>query len=293
MATRNRKIEVYRLTISGLSEDLSYGKFLFDLWNSISSVADAIKKIGGKWHSLNEVHLRNQCLQLRFLSFKHGHRPDIFDTKRFALGPNPLGPDQTGVEWTHALGGKAGNRYLMLIERNHVGIWPTTIEGYLQWMIDKFFKTGSKQNDEDEEPITISMETEPGPEFIERINALDKIKGATVRIVRPNPGWKDLDSELSGLADDSDAHKAEITMKARRKASLDSKRGILEWIRSKFHDHSLDYASVSGKRGRQTESFNTKKLGKHVTLAMKVDDRGQVFAEDAWSKMTETLKKID
>jgi hypothetical protein len=291
MPTRSRKVEVYCLTISGLEDGTNYGIFLRDIWEKAGSPAATVMRRGEKWHCLHNVIYANRRLKLRFLSFKRGHRPDVIDTDKFSLQPNPLMPSQTGVEWTHAIGGKIGGRFLLAIERNFNGIWASTMEFYFQSLIDKFFEDDEAKEDED--PITVSLEADPGPEFLERIKSLDRIKAATVRFVRPNPGWKDLDTELGEVAKDSDAHRAEVTMRARRKDTLDNKRGILGWILHKFKTNTLDYAAIEGHRGKQSDSFNTKKLGRHSFVSMEIDEAGQIIPDDAWHKMADVLKKSD
>jgi hypothetical protein len=291
MATKNRKIEVYRLTVSGLEDGTNYGIFLRNLRKKAGTPAATVMRRGEKWHCLHDAIYGNRRLRLRFLSYKRGHRPDVIDTDKFSLQPNPLMPSQTGVEWTHAIGGKINGRFLLAVERNVTGIWASTMEHYFQWLIDKYFQDDNA--DEDEDPITVSLEADPGPEFLERIQRLDRIKAATVRFVRPNPGWKDLDSELGEVAKDSDAHRAEVTMRARRKDTLDNKRGILGWILHKLKTNTLDYAAIDGQRGKQSDSFNTKKLGRHTFVPMEIDEAGQIIADEAWHKMTDVLKKTD
>lgn len=70
----------------------------------------------------------------------------------FSIGENPLTPNQTNVEWTHVLGGVKAERYVLLIERNVGGLWPSTMERYLQWMIDEFYETPQGESvDENQE----------------------------------------------------------------------------------------------------------------------------------------------
>jgi hypothetical protein len=292
MPTIQRKIEVYCLTISGLPEGTAYGPFLKWLRGDTRPVAKMVKKEQRKSHGLNEALLLNHRLRMRFLSFTKGHRPDVLDTNEFSLQLNPLTPVQTNVEWTHVLGGLKNDRYLLLIERNSSGIWPSTLERYIQWMIDEFYEIEPAGGEEDQEPVTVSLEAVPGQEFIDRVNKLERITEATVRIVRPNPGWADLEDELGDVAHDSDAHNAEVTMRARRKKSLKSKGGILTWIRTQFAKQSLDYARVKGERDGRVDAFNTEKLGKHTYINMKMDDRGQVQPSDAWNKLSAFMEDL-
>lgn len=293
MASRERKIEVYRLTISGLPKETVYNSFLLQLCGTSHSIADMVMKSNEKWHALAEASVSTHGLKLRFMSYAKGHRPDILDTDKFSLQPNPLTPTQTGVEWTHVLGNMSNTRYILLVERNQAGIWPTTLETYFEWMINKYWKPQAPEHDEDREPVCVSLEAEAGPEFLIRMNELDRVTEASLRIVRPNPGWRDLDSELGDVAQVSDAHRAEIRMNARKRSSLNREKGIIDWIRSKFEARELDYASVKGQRGDRKDSFNTKQLVKREILRMEVDERGQVIAKDAWDKMSKMMNELD
>jgi hypothetical protein len=251
-------------------------------------------KAGEKSHALNEATLLNNRLRLRFLSYTKGHRPDVLDTAQFSLQPNPLLPEQTNVEWTHVLGGLKNGRFVLLIERNFNGLWPTTLEHYFQAIIDRFYEpAGADALVRDREPVTVNMEAEPGPEFLARIEALDRVTEATVRVVRPNPGWRDLQTELGEKAGESDAKAVDITMTARRRASLSKRRGIIGWIRDAFGQRELGYAAIKGRRGNQQESFTTVKLGKHAAVNFEMDDRGQIIPEDAWAKLSEMMDNLD
>jgi hypothetical protein len=294
MATKQRKIEVHRLTISGLPEGTAYGQFLRNLRGRTRPVADMVMKAGEKSHALNEASLRNHRLKLRFLSYTKGHRPDVLDTSEFSVQPNPLTPAQTNVEWTHALGGLKNGRYILLIERNFNGLWPTTLERYLQTMVDRFYQPDdSEEGEGDQEPVTVNLEAEPGPEFLARIEALDRITEATVRVVRPNPGWRDLETELGEKAGESDAKKVDLTMTARRKSSLSKQGGVIGWIRDAFSQRELGFAAIKGRKGRQAETFTTEKLGKHSMLNIETDDRGQIVAEDAWEQLSAMMDNLD
>lgn len=294
MPTKQRKIEVHRLTISGLPHGTPYGPFLRNLRGRTRPVAEMVMKAGEKSHALNEAALRNHRLRLRFLSYTKGHRPDVLDTNEFALHPNPLAPTETNVEWTHVLGALKDDRFLLLVEKNVSGIWPTTLGRYLQWAVDEYYDPPEDEEPNgDREPVTINLEAEPGLEFLERMEALDRVTEATVRVVRPNPGWRDLETELGQKAGESDAKKVDLTMTARRRASLSRRSGILGWIREAFSQRELGFAAIKGRRGSQVESFNTEKLGKHAMLNIEMDERGQIVADDAWAKLSEMMDSLD
>jgi len=257
-------------------------------------LSNAVWDHGDKSHALYEAKFIDRRLRLRFLSYTTGYRPDILDTEGYSLTPNPLADTQTGVEWTHILGGRVNGRYLVLCEKVQPGIWPGTLEGYLQWMIDKVHgQEWTGDEGEDEENITISLEPEPGSEFIERINRLSRVKSATVRTVRPNPGWRDLETELAGEADASKAQKADVTMTAKREASLAKNKGIVQAIKDLFAARALDYAAVEGERNGQEDHFNSKKLVERKRVSFTLDAGGQVEQRDAWQKLNDMLDRQD
>jgi hypothetical protein len=288
MPTKQRKVEVYRLTISGLDEDVTYGRFISDTRRRARRLSDLVMKSGDKSHVLSDAKIQSNHLRLRFMTFTRGYRPDVLDTEAFEIHPNPLTATQTGIEWTHIVGAPHGGRYMMLIERNRRGIWPSSLEDYLQWMVDGWHNSQTGNAD----PVTVSLEADPGPEFLQRLGRLDRITEATVRIVRPNPGWQDLDTELGAVAQESDAQKAEVTLKARRRSSLKRQGGFIQWIRSKLGQGELDYAAIKGRHGNETDAFNTAKLGKHATLDLEVNDGGQVVSSDAFAKMTQMMDDL-
>ena len=111
--------------------------------------------------------------------------------------------------------------------------------------------------------------------------------------MRPNPGWHDLEKELGEEAAESDAHKTDVQMTARRNESLSKRKGIVAAIRNLFSSKSLGFAAVEGKRGKETDSFTTEKLGRHATLSFPLDAQGQVRHHDAWHKLGEMLDKQD
>lgn len=297
MPTRRRKIEVHRLTISGLVSPNEYAAFLSQLHGRVGALKDTVWERGEKSHGLHEASVHHARLRLLFFTFTTGYRPDILDTEAFSIQPNPLAESQTGIEWTHVLGGVKNDRFLLVLEKSQPGIWPSVIEGYLQWLIDEYFV--AQENEEqgedgdEQEPLTVSVEAEPGEEFIRRLDALDRITKATVRTVRPNPGWADLQTELGAEATESDAHKAEVVMTARRKESLRKDRGIIAAIKRLFRARTLNHASIEGELGSEKESFSTERLGRQAHLTFNLDERGQVQHADAWNKLGQMFDQQD
>lgn len=291
---RRRKIEAHRLTISGLREDADYANFLVALRRAAHSHEDATQQTRNKSHLLWDARRqRNGHIRLSLISFSRGFRPDILDTDAYQITATPLGENQTGVEWTHCLGGQVGNRFVLLIEKHQGGIYPKSLEHYLNWLIQRietvpFAVTG----DEDQTDVVVSIEAEPGEEFIRRLDALDRITAATYRIVRPNPGWADLENELGVEAQNSNAQRAEVSMRPRRQGALSQTSGIIGAIKSRFRSQQLDFAHVEGTRDGRKDSFNTEHLGKHEYAELRTDEQGQVDHNDAWQQMKDVFDEL-
>lgn len=290
MAVRKKKVEVHRLTMSGVPGGMTYGQLLRQARNAFDDLEDLVLEMRDKSHALFEVKIVGGRLRLLFMSFRTGYRPDILDVADYSLAPTPLGETETAVEWTHCLGGRVSGRYLLLVEKGQGGIWPKTLEDYVQWLVDQF-----ELEDEDEdadEPIVVSLEPLADESFVTRLETLDRIQHATVRIVRPNPGWWDLESELGEQADASDAAKADVAMHARRGASLAKDDGIVAAIKESVATGELAYARVEGQREGVAEGFDTARFGQAHRVEFELDEFGQVKHADAWKKLAHVFKSL-
>jgi hypothetical protein len=218
----------------------------------------------------------------------------VLDTDDYTIEPNPLTDSQTGVDYTHVLLVEEGDRWLLVIEKLQAGIWPNAIGLYLNWMLEEFgvpptllLQTG--------EGIVVSIEPEPGEAFIQRIESLDRVTKATLRIVRPNPSWADLEDELSQEAGDSDAIHADLTMTAKPRETLKKTTGIVGKIKTLFRTRNLGHAVIEGVRGNNRDKFSTEQMPKTASPQVQLDDKGQVIPADAFTrmeKMVANLKQI-
>ncbi len=283
--TKERTIEIHRLTISGLPQGLSYGVFLENIGKRFPAFVDREWKGSGKSHAMKAISFKNGFLWMQYYSYIQGYRPDVIDTQSHNISPSPYSQTQAGVEYTHVLGATVGKRYLLLVEKVQAGIWPETLEGYLQWMIDKYLESEGSS-----EKITLSIEADPSEEFISRMETLDRITRVTIRTVRPNPGWADLETELARESEDSDAHKTEVTMVARKNKTLSKTKGIVVDIQSLFKNGLLSFAQIEGWKGNNRDHFSTKKLNKKQKVKIEADEDGKIKEESLLEKMTEIMK---
>lgn len=292
MPTKQRKIEVHRLTISGLSDGTAYGAFIKGVRQRFRDLGRGEWKHGDKTHALKSAAVHNSRLRLRFYTYKGGFRPDVIDTNTHTISDSPYEESQAGLEYTHALGGRINGRYVLLVEKTQGGLWPRQMETYLQWLVDEFHQPEDNQEDEEAEPVAISLEPDPSEEFIARMDSLDRITKATVRTVRPNPGWSDLESELADQSQASDSHKTEVSMAARRNRTLSKTAGIVQAIRDLFRSNDLHMARVEGKRGNESDSFSTEKLNKFRFVRMEINDDGQVSERSAWETLANMMDSL-
>lgn len=296
MPTAEIKVDIFRLTISGLQSNSDYCDLIMAAATDLRSDTKAVTiTVNRKTHALSDFRKSESyqnCIGLRFLSYKSGHRPDILNTQDFSLQSSPLAPDQANVEWTHALVGTDPSRpgkFLLLLENNFHGIHSGTLEYYLQRLLRKISPTKLAKVGQ---AVVVSLTSEPGVQFIQRLHDLDRISTATLRVVRPNPGWRDLESLLSEEADESDARRIDLEMAARRGASLSKKEGLVARILQKFTNRTLDYAAISGNRNGKPDSFNTDKLGKKAMATVETDSFGQIDAAAAWKELAKILRNL-
>lgn len=292
---KRRKIEVYRLTISGLLDGVDYLTFLRSARSNIKDDHKAVQTTGGRSHALFEAKLVKKCLWLRFYSYSDGERPDVINTKSLSIKPNPLGDNETQVYWTHALVAQRKNRVVMLIERVQTGIWPTRIEDYLQWLFERPENSSllSKSQATSDEPLTVNLELETDKSFMKQVEAMERIITATVRIVRPNPGWTDYEDLLSKEAQASDAKHVDLSMHARRGASLKKDDGIVLAMKELDEDDKLGRAVVEGDIDGETRTISTERHGKATYRYLTTDADGNVEHDAAFEKFLKYLDEVE
>lgn len=280
-----RRLSLYRLNFSGLTDEETYYSVLASITKR-TTLADRVHKDGSRSHALYSAKQERLRLQLTFISYREGERPDILDTTSFDITPNPLGENQTGISWTHALLSEAGSKHYLALEEYFNGMRCSQIERYLQWLVDDRYP----RPDDATDPITVSVEAVPSAAFMARVDSLERVTKATVRIPRPNFGWMDLEGQLGIEAEESDAKGAELTMTARRGASLRRDRGLLDYLRGLIGSGAAVFARVEGVRDGQADKFSTENLKVSGVAEVPMDERGQL-RDDAWPAFYEYLDR--
>lgn len=288
----SRKVEVHKLTISGLPAATDYGSFLSGLRAAVVAAERIAFRLGERERMLNSAELLNGRLRLRFASYKPGFRPDVIDINALNVAPNPIGPDRTPVDWTHVLGGYKENRYVLLIECHQGSISPSQIRHYIQNFIDNIYQPGpgTLLNGS---PVTVNLEPVPSSDFAHEIDRLDRITQASVQVVEPNPGWRDHQAELATLSLDSNARKAEVTLFAKWGKSLEFARGIVGLIKDQLTAQTLDGANVVGFNKKKEIHLSTKITVRARRLDFETDSSGQVDEREAWQLLASMMDEMD
>lgn len=132
--------------------------------------------------------------------------------------------------------------------------------------------------------------------FITEINAFERIREASIRVMRPNASWTDHYTDLSQLAEDSGGDKVAVEIKAGRNEALKKNAGIVKAIKEVVSDNEpyLDDATVTGTRPNEKAetSVRAKKHVQHTRAIVEADDAGVPIVNDIKSKLRGFLSTI-
>jgi hypothetical protein len=284
-----RKFEFYKLTISGLVDETDYRELIYDAWRSKSNDLPALQwQHGDKTHALRAAAIdRERRLRLRFCSFKTGYRPDVIDVEDGHIEPNPMSDTQTGVDYTHVLLDSIRDKWIAMLEKTQPGLHPNGLALYINWLLDNFVP---EDDGRVADSIVVSLEPEVDSTFIARINSLARVVSATIRIVQPNPGWADLDTDISAEAAASQAAKADVTMTAKRGESLLKGAGIVGQIKKEQQKRTLGFARIEGfKEDGNPDNFTSVQMVEKAFSNVPIDENGQVLPEATFVRMSGIL----
>ncbi len=131
--------------------------------------------------------------------------------------------------------------------------------------------------------------------FLDRLNEFERIKSATITIVRPNVDWTDQHDKLTEIAQASDAKSLGIEANSKRGKSLSTSDGIIHFIksgaaraRSLFQKIKI-IGSLGGDSGLII--LDLSKHIKYASLPIEVSPHtGQTNDSDARSKLSKLLR---
>lgn len=105
-------------------------------------------------------------------------------------------------------------------------------------------------------------------DFESELGEYERIKAVSVVVTRPNYDWDDNAVELTELASESNAGKAELTMTASRGQSLERHSGIIQQVRDLLASARTPVQDVklTGRRAGSSQDTSVR-LGKHAEKA--------------------------
>lgn len=131
-------------------------------------------------------------------------------------------------------------------------------------------------------------------QFVLSIDRFSRIRTATVKLARPNPGWGDHRAHFDAMARESEAHYLELGASAERNESLARNRGIVGFIKDMASAalSTLKSAKVTGVReGEEAEtSISTVHHVEHQRVQVRMTEDGHVDDADVGRKLDSFLR---
>lgn len=132
--------------------------------------------------------------------------------------------------------------------------------------------------------------------FVSEISKFDRIRVASLRIMKPNASWTDHYTDLSELLDESNGDKVELDVRASRGESLRKQTGIVKVIKDVARDGQpyLDAAAITGTRSDET-SETTVRANQHIThtrASVDADDAGVPLATAMRTALSDFLARF-
>jgi len=181
-------------------------------------------------------------------------RPLLFNVARGRERFGQLRADEVVAHKTHVLVDLS--RREALIEYNHRGAKASDIAEVVQ----SAGRTLSELRD-----LTFDLVAVGDESFLKAVDRFTRIRIASIRVARPNPGWTDCYDELGDLGKKSKAQTITVEMTAQRNDTLSKSDGIIGVVRDliKRKIAALKGARVVGQRGEEP-SETTVSLDRYI-----------------------------
>lgn len=137
--------------------------------------------------------------------------------------------------------------------------------------------------------LSLSLSPIAQDSFWEDLRRYERIRVASIKMARPNPGWTDVKNKLTKVAIASNAATISLETTAARGSSLAHDDGTVSFILSMEHEEhpTMIDAKISGLREgdarESTISYN--RYVKHATVGVPLDDHGHVIGSEIESKL--------
>jgi hypothetical protein len=274
-----RKLEVFSLVVSiDGNRSVDYER-LFRLIGSARVTPE--ERDGAVVAMPTFDRLPGQLLWLVAYEGPVGMWPLIFDRQRARARLQRLGDTEIVATKTHGLVDIP--RKEAIIEYNQRGAKATDIARIL---------TAAGRSVSDDDTLQIDLNPVADVEFVHALDRFERIRVASLKVARPNPGWSDHYEELKDIAEESRAATVSVEVTASRGRSLSTGGGVVKFIKelSGSVRSILKGAKVTGTRQNESEE-TTVSLAHHIEhqrVPVRLGDEGHVDEED----MKRRIKKF-
>lgn len=225
------------------------------LFGSIAVAIPEVQRVGGN-------------ISLTFTEGEVGLQPMILDTLTGETRDEELARNEILVSAAHALINPGKRR--ILVEYVRTGAKAEVMAR----TIEKLLSTSGFDD------IRVDFAPIIEENFIREIDRFDRIRVASLTLIKPNAGWDDHYTHISDMLQNSGGEKAELSVRAARGESLNKNDGIVEVIKDVVSDHQpyiSDAEIVGTKEGEEAETVvPLKKHVVHRNIAVPRESNGGV-----------------
>lgn len=251
MAIVKRKVQAYAIHAHGKHFKGDYE----DLFSRLQAInkRERLVLFGSIAVAIPEVQRVGDNISLTFTEGEVGLQPMILDTLTGETRDEELARNEILVSAAHALINPGKRR--ILVEYVRAGAKAEVMAR----TIEKLLSTSGFDD------IRVDFAPIIEENFIKEIDRFDRIRVASLTLIKPNAGWDDHYTHISDMLQNSGGEKAELSVRAARGESLNKDDGIVEVIKDVVSDHQpyiSDAEIVGTKEGEETETVVP--LKKHV-----------------------------
>lgn len=217
--TRTRSFRAYSMHGRSSETTLDYEQF-FEWLSSLPPSHLEQEVRSDLTFAVHDIQVRGEDYYIRIASGDPSERPTFYDARRGELIYPSLGDDRWPATVTHVVARPSAR--VLSLELRRAGVGAGNLERYLRQVA---LEQGYTDN------FVLDLNPIPTRSFLEELESFTRIREASLVVRRPNTDWDDAEDVLSGLADQSGGHQAEIGVKAARGDGLTRNSGVLALIK--------------------------------------------------------------
>jgi hypothetical protein len=275
-----RKLEVFGMHGTTVNGPVDYPA-LFRMLAKIGPEGRKIE-VDEKVIVISKLHIFRERVAIVAHEGLRGLNPLIFNTDRARERIQRLRPNEVLASKTHVLIDLVTRE--AVVEYNHRGAKAGEIAGAIEMLT---LRSGKYES--------ISFELNPVADegFIRAIDRFERIRLASVRLAKPNPGWSDDFDHLTAMAAESEGRTIAVEVTAGRAKSLARDRGILRFLGliARKSLSALKGAKIVGSRRNETAETSVSLANhiEHQKVSVKLTSDGHVDDADIEKSMSAFL----